>query len=410
MFSDWLSSDRPPLQAGFTLLLWPLWGNRQPSYQLMATALQLMWLPAIWVLLRVRGYSSSRILVVCLSTAVTGDVFVNSIYVWPKMLSGSLVLAAFAILVSESSSDSWSGFGTLVVALVTLGLLAHGGVAFSIIALIPFAYRFRHRINPRNAVQCAVVAATLYVPWMMFQRLVDPPGSRLLKWQLAGFTGVDGRGFVTTFLQQYESLSPARLLGNKLENLATLVVNPALLLHQKADPGWHGVLGIARGAQINDLVLSAGPLLFGLAALLIPAARRGLVPSRALWIFVALSVAAWVVLLYGGEQVTTIIEQGSYSASALFVALLALAVTMLPRLWASLILGANLVWFAVCWVPGIGFQPAQGGQGGPAGTDVAMVVVLLIAVLAIARLCSRELSRRPRSLSLLQLDEIPHSP
>lgn len=79
LLTGWLSSDRPPLQSGFTLLMWPLWGSRQPSYQMLSTALQLMWLPAIWVLLRVRGYSSQRILVVCLATALTGVVFVNSI-------------------------------------------------------------------------------------------------------------------------------------------------------------------------------------------------------------------------------------------------------------------------------------------------------------------------------------------
>ena len=57
LVGNWLSSDRPPLQTGFALLLWPLWhaGGRQLGYQLLATGLEACWLPALWVLLRVRG-------------------------------------------------------------------------------------------------------------------------------------------------------------------------------------------------------------------------------------------------------------------------------------------------------------------------------------------------------------------
>ncbi len=407
LLSDWLSSDRPPLQAGFTLLIWPLWGSRQPSYQLFSTALQLMWLPAIWVLLRVRGYSSQRILVVCLSTALTGVVFVNSIYVWPKMLAAAFILSAFAILVSDSPADDWSGIGIVIVALVAVGLLAHGGVAFSVIALVPFTYRYWRRMTRRTVLLCLAVSAALYAPWIVFQKFVDPPGDRLLKWQLAGFTGVDSRGVFQTLRQQYGSLSPERLLGNKLDNVTTLIVNPGLLVYQKADPAWHGFLGVARGAQINDLAVSAGPLLLGLIALVMPTARIRLASVRPLLVFLAASLIAWVLLLYGGNQVTTTLDEGSYAATLLFVALLALAVTMLPRFYAGLVLTANLLWFVICWVPGVGFQSAQGGQAGSSGTDVAMLIVLLISMIAIALLCWCEFSRRPRSLTVLQTAEIP---
>ena len=218
---------------------------------------------------------------------------------------------------------------------------------------------------------------------------------------------MDSREFLQTLRQQYESLSLERLLGNKLDNVGTLIVNPGLLLYQKADPGWHGFLGMARGAQINDLTVSAGVLLFGLIALLMPSARSALVPARELLVFVAVSLVAWVLLLYGGDQVTTVLDEGSYAAAILFIALLALAVTTLPRFYAGLILTANLLWFVICWVPGIGFQPAQGGQAGSSSIDVAMLIVLLISLAAMALLCWREFSRQARSLARLHTAEIP---
>ena len=401
LIADWLFSDRPPLQVGLVLQVWPLWGNRQPSYQLLATGLQLMWLPATWVLLRVRGFSPRRILVVCLGTSATGVLFVNSVYVWPKMLAGAFILSAFAILVSKSSDDYWSGAAILVTALVTLGLLAHGGVAFSVLALLPFMYHFRRRVTRRAALCCVATAAVLYVPWAAFQKFVDPPGDRLLKWQLAGVTKLDGRGFIQTFRQQYESLSPLRLLENKLDNLWTLAADPALWAGQKADPEWHGFLGAARGAQLNDLVLAAGPLLFGLIALVLPVARGKLTESRPLIGFVALSIAAWVLLLYGGEQVTTVIEQGSFAATVLFLALLALAVTALPKFFTCLILSSSALWFAICWFPGLGFEPAGGAQPGGSTIDPAMLIVLIASLVVTAWFSWSEFRKRPRPLESL---------
>jgi len=49
LWSDWLSSDRPPLQTGFVMLQWPMWGAaaRSAGYQLLGTVLQSAWLPAL---------------------------------------------------------------------------------------------------------------------------------------------------------------------------------------------------------------------------------------------------------------------------------------------------------------------------------------------------------------------------
>lgn len=395
LYGDWLSSDRPPLQTGLILLQWPLWGNRATANQLLSSGLQNAWLPAVWVVLRVRGLSVRRVLVVVLSTAATGAVFLNSVYAWPKMLAGALALAAFAILVSHSASDRWPGAGVLVACLAALSMLTHGGTAFAVIALAPFAYLFRRRITLRAVAVCAGAALALYVPWGLYQRFVDPPGNRLLKWQLGGIIQIDKRGSLQAIIQQYQSLSLHRILGNKWDNLVTLVVNPTLWRTEIADPGWHGFVGLARVAQINDLLPAAGPLLLGALALFIPSARRNLAQVKPLATFIGLALILWVVLLFGGEVVTTTIIQGPYAAVVLFIGLCALAVAALPKVIAWTVLAANVAWFVVCWIPGLGFHQAQTGSSGSLPTDMAMVCVCVFALVALAVVCAVAVVQQP---------------
>ena len=59
-------------------------------------------------------------------------------------------------------------------------MLSHGGTAFALIAFIPFVYQLRRRITIRSAVASAAAALALYLPWVLYQRFVNPPGDRLL--------------------------------------------------------------------------------------------------------------------------------------------------------------------------------------------------------------------------------------
>ena len=126
LVGGWLCSDRPPLQTAFALLQWPLWTgqDRQLAYQTLSTGLSVSWLPALWVVFRVRGVARWRILVVVLATSLTGFVFVSTIYVWPKMLAGTFALAALAVVVSRDEADRRLAGGVVAVALVALSLLA----------------------------------------------------------------------------------------------------------------------------------------------------------------------------------------------------------------------------------------------------------------------------------------------
>lgn len=387
MEGQWLFSDRPPLETGFALLQWPLWGARtQLGYQLLATGLQVSWLPALWTVLRVRGLGAGRVTAVVLMTAATGAVFFNTIYVWPKMLAGSLAVAALAILVSGDDDDRWAGAGILAVALVTLSMLAHGGTAFALLALAPFAYRERRRITVRAVAVGAAVAVALYLPWTLFQHFVDPPGNRLMKWMLAGVIPVTREGVLSTTVHRYLSLSPTQLLMNKWDNVTALAV-PAMWRTQTSDPAWtSGFLGLARVAQLYDVLPAVGLLLLGLLALLFPSGRRVLAPVLPLAAFTALAVAVWVIVDWGGVQIPTILHAGAYAVVILLVGLCALAVTALPWPLASAVATASVAWFAISWVPGLWFHPGRNKPGIFVPLDHAMLMVGL-GGLVLAGLC-----------------------
>jgi hypothetical protein len=384
LISDWLSSDRPPLQTGYTLLLWPLWRRGDTStaagYQLLCTGLATSWLPALWMVLRVRGIATWRVAVAVVATALTGFVFISTVYVWPKMLAGTFALGALAIIVSRDEADRKKGTGILAVVLLTISMLSHGGTAFAVIALIPFGWRLRRRITIRGLAACAAALIALYLPWALYQRFVDPPGDRLLKWQLAGMIPVTTGSFFHTLSAQYGSLSFQHVLVNKLTNLYTLVANPHIWTTQGAEPAWRsGFLGFARVAQVYDTVPAAGVLLLGGAALLIPSARRRLADVKPLAVFTGLGLLAWVVLLWGGDSVPAINHQGAYALTVMFIGLCAVAVTALPWPLMTLVLAGSAAWFAVSWIPGLGFVPAVRHLAAPGSAPWAQSVLTIVS-------------------------------
>jgi hypothetical protein len=165
---------------------------------------------------------------------------------------------------------------------------------------------------------------------------------------------IDRRGVLQAVMEQYRSLSLARLLGDKWDNVRDLFVNMEILRAPHME--WSGSFsGSARVAGLHIFFLSAGPLLLGALAPLLPSARRRLAGVKPLAAFTALAIAAWVVLLWGGA-ITTEIHEGPYVALVLFIGLCALAVTALPPVVSGAALAASAAWFAVEWLPGLTFR------------------------------------------------------
>jgi hypothetical protein len=69
----------------------------------------------------------------------------------------------------------------------------------------------------------AGTALALYLPWMVFQSFVDPPGNRLLKWHLAGVIDVDGRSFLAALRDSYGASSWHAYLQGRIANFNAIV-------------------------------------------------------------------------------------------------------------------------------------------------------------------------------------------
>jgi hypothetical protein len=300
LLGDWHTSDRPPLQTGIVLLQYPLYGNRDLGYQLLGTIAQVSWVVALWALLRARGFGHSRILAVVLIVAATGFMFFSNIYVWPKLLAASLCLCALANLVSRHRADRRPIAGVYAGVAVAMAMLAHGGTVFSVLALVPFGFGLLQPRFRRALLIGGAVALGLYLPWVLYQHYVDPPGDRLIKWHLAGIIPVDPRSASRAVLDQYA--------------------------------------------------------------------------------FVLLSLAAWVLLEWGGEDSTTIIQAGPYAAFLVLLALLALALLALPTIAMGAIVAVGVGWFLLTWLPLPGFRPSSNSLPAHAATDWAMALLLLVAL------------------------------
>lgn len=181
-----------------------------------------------------------------------------------------------------------------------------------------------------------------------------------------------------------------------MDNVAALVAAGAMWRTQTAAPAWtSGFLGLARLAQLYDVLPAAGLLLLGLLALLFPSGRRVLAPARPLAVFTGLAAVVWVILIWGGS-VNAILYAGPYAVVILVVGLCALAVTALPWPLAFVAATASATWFALCWIPGLGFHPGRDKPGGAVPLDHAMLMVCLGLVLA--ALCVADDHRRRRGI------------
>lgn len=353
LLSDWQASDRPPLQTGFTLEILPLLGNLSLGYQLMSTVLQALWVPALWLLVRAIGFSNIRAFLVVSVTALTGPMFLNTIYVWPKMVAGAFLIASLTLVVQHKSL-------MLATMLAAFALLLHGGIAFAIVALIPIVWRTRPKL--KTWIFAFLSAIAIYLPWMLFQRFADPPGNRLLKWMLAGIYAPDHNSFMHDLFTQYQSNWIHSLLLNKMFNILTLSGTPYFWNNMSSNPMWHGFFGVARVASVTALLWSSGPLILASFAIFHRTIRQALRPAKIVLIFTGASLFVWVALMFGnGESSSTLIHQGPYSLLILFVALLALASTMLPRRIAISLICLNAIWFIIDWIPGITFRTVQPG-------------------------------------------------
>ena len=344
LFFDWLSSDRPPLQAGIVLVQRPIMFSADLSYHALATVLQCSWVVAMWALCRTAEISVNRISWVMAFSIFSGFFLYNTVYVWPKLLAGALVIFAFSLILE--SALKWQKIPRIHLCLIAmamaLGLLAHGGVVFTFPAI--FFMLVLPKLFPgfRNALIAFSLFVFLMTPWTAYQKLYDPPGNRLVKWHLAGVRSIDQRSSLQTIFDAYKALSVSKIFHNKWENMKVLLGAPATVSRWRPKEFFH----IFRSLN----VLNIGWIFFGLG-LFFKRFRRWYDANSALSILLLASLgnlAIWTLVLFGPGQ--TIVHHGSYATTILLFVGLSTLLSRLPRFVKYVLIFTQLIVFANTWI------------------------------------------------------------
>ncbi|MCW2904277.1 MAG: hypothetical protein JWO67_6542 [Streptosporangiaceae bacterium] len=306
--SSWLTSDRPPLQSGLQLFVEPLLGRlpiRRPALlaEISVTA-QLVWIPSAYAVCRSIGVAPRIAILVCSFAGLSGTVLLNTVFTWPKLLCAGLLLAALSVALRYRARPR-PGEAVLLAILTAGGMLAHGAGLFFLPVLV--AVLLWRRIRTARISYLAAGAATFvaaYLPWMAYQRFYDPPGNRLLYYQVAGVTKIVKEPFLSLLIRRYAEIGWSGTVDNKLANL---------YLPVSAGPleglGLSGLdVGARRISEFYVLSTAVGLAVFPLLLLIATATfrsarRRG--NTRAtrsivgLLVASALSLLVWALVLFG---------------------------------------------------------------------------------------------------------------
>lgn len=402
----WHSSDRPPLQTGLVLIQRPLKGlTGLPAafhYQVLALIIQCAWVPAIWALCRMAHLGGRPIGIVMLFSILSGFFLVNTVYVWPKMLAAALTAFAFAVLLQRpASAQAPSMTEVLIAALAAaLGVLAHGGVVFTLASFAIVLVLPRFFIGIRQGFLACTVFALLVAPWFAYQGFYDPPGNRLVKWHIAGVIDIDKRSSWQAISDAYRALSGKQVVANKLENIKALVRNP---LFQKSDFSY-AMFENWRAAEFFYVfkalgVLNLGWLLLGLSFIRSRGPDKILTSVRIMLAVSLISLLIWCLLIFNPG--TTSIHSGSYATMFLLFTGLAIMMATLPQWLCYTLLCWHGISFAATWLFTVPANTAD-------NINIPMVILAGLTFINIANLlyCSRRMPEREERI--LQPVALPH--
>lgn len=322
ILATWHFSDRPPLQVGYALMQMPFgWREDGLDYQVMGVILQQLWIVGLWALLLAAGIGRVTRTLTMVAVLLSGLVFVNGFFVWPKLLPAALLLAAAALTLTplwrELRNNAWAA--ALIAALVGLALLGHGSTVFGFLALV-VVVAFRGLPSLRWVVVALAVGVALMAPWMAYQRLVDPSGDRLVKQTLAGAGEADQRGVLEAIADAYGKAGVDGTIDYKLSNFSEMIGFERARAAYEALPDQATLTDYVRTTRsvgFFHLLLSLGLLLLAPLAMAVGWKRRDRRPQEwnlALVCFTVFAVGAvaWGLLSFGNLAGRTVLHVSSY--------------------------------------------------------------------------------------------------
>ncbi|MFC8681041.1 hypothetical protein ACFT30_05920 [Microbacterium ureisolvens] len=325
---DWLPSDRPPLQTGLLLLargvLAPLAAvsrgleGTDLAYGT-SVAAQAVWVVSVVALVWALGHTTRIAVATVAFVAAVPTTYINMVYTWPKLLAGAFIVGAIAVLVAAVRRAELQVTSVILAAVLSLlAIMSHGGAVFVLpavltLAAIVFARRSWAE-RARMAAGALAAFALVYAPWIVFQRMVAPPGDRLLKWHLAGVVDVDDRSFLRALADQYAASSWMELLQVRATNLATALWPQSLEGSDVWRDGWQD--RAQHAAFFNTAAaIGLGAALVGavLVMALISRIRRRrddqLRDAAGLSLLMLACIVLWSLVLFQSEAAT--VHQGS---------------------------------------------------------------------------------------------------
>jgi len=327
LMSDWLSSDRPPLQAGIVVEQFPLISKpRDLSYMFVGVVLQSLWIFALWLLLTAFRLNPRLIALALAASLFSGFVFLNSFYVWPKLLATTYSLAFLAAWFGPKPKDhSWLTAWIVPGALLCFSFLSHGGAIFALVPMVPIMVLMR-LAETKRMIAIGLFAFALYIPWTLYQKLYDPPGDRLMKTHLAGVEQYDNRSFLQTAITSYGLLTWKQIAYNKITNLELAfgrgfmdLRSQGVLLGNLLSPD-----GLGKAAQLGSqlrgeaffyIAPCLGLFIFGPYALCAGILKRFRTlewrTACLLWILNLAGIVFWSLLIFGPAK--TLVPSGPYS-------------------------------------------------------------------------------------------------
>ena len=356
LWGDWLSSDRPPLQSGWLLLTWPVMHALGFDFDTAASTggvgFQLLWVLAAWSLARHLGATPRQAVGIVAATAFTGVLLEYSVFVWPKLAAAALVVAAYLLWFDAPGEGGLTRFAAGGCC-AALGWLAHGGVAFSLLGLVPLALADRRPARWRAWLVAIAGFVAFAAPWSVYQRVYEPPGNRLLKWHLAGVTDIDSRGIGAAMVDSYRRAGFSTALQNKWQNLRMqLGTDWSPLLHVNSLAGPSDL----RAGETTYMVRAWAWWACAWLVPLVWLARRGSAPPALPWAahratlaWFGAGIAVWLILMFTPNSAS--IHQGTLCTQLLSSGLLASWTLHFNRWFFASLATVQALWFAVAWAP-----------------------------------------------------------
>lgn len=224
--SDWTTTDRPPLQSGIALLQVPLTsriGEVVNGYQILAVFLQCMWIFAFFEYIKRATTSHKTVLYMVIIAITSTFVYSNSIFVWPKMLAATLGVFAFIFLADILKSKKIDYHQAVIIATaISLGMLAHGGLIFTVVPLLlGGVWETRRLVKMKHIVIFICTALLLYSPWLIYKSS-SSSGDRLINWWISGMVEPDDRPVQKVFIESYSKLTTTEVILKKADNIKAL--------------------------------------------------------------------------------------------------------------------------------------------------------------------------------------------